>query len=441
MAANLLSIFISYARTDSSFTDRLEADLQARNFYTWVDRRKLEGGQIWLDELEKAIERCHVLLVVLSPNSVKSENVRMEYRFAQKLGKPVIPLEYQACQRVPIDLNSLQWVSFLTGDYEQGLRDLLVALNRPEIITGQKAASPTQTPQISLTRQNREPDLVPPQPAPPAPDPDLRTLYLAGIKAKAEGNLDRTAVLWQQILDRDSHFQHDTLAPQMTRLQQELHRYRVNRLRERAKQAYKSGEWGQEIGAWQALLGMEPQDPSAQRSLTIAEHNQDYSWMYENAVQLKEEGKHLPAKLQLELLWEDAPLYGDPKAIAKSVGAQIPLPKLNNSYAGTFVQTDKERNTGKMLLTIKKILPPNTDGTEEIEAYIGLRSTINDYSVKGQLDINSTIQLQGTSTVNGTRIAIIGMITTSGQIEGEFFLLLQGGTTNKFTFSIQPKQA
>lgn len=58
-----LSIFIGYSRTDSAFVDRLEADLKVRNFDTWVDRRKLEGGQNWRDELQKAIERCQVLLL------------------------------------------------------------------------------------------------------------------------------------------------------------------------------------------------------------------------------------------------------------------------------------------------------------------------------------------------------------------------------------------
>lgn len=40
-------IFINYSRTDSAFVDQLEADLQQNGYNTWVDRRKLEGGQSW----------------------------------------------------------------------------------------------------------------------------------------------------------------------------------------------------------------------------------------------------------------------------------------------------------------------------------------------------------------------------------------------------------
>ena len=32
------TVFISYSRKDSDFVDRLEADLKARGFATWVDR-------------------------------------------------------------------------------------------------------------------------------------------------------------------------------------------------------------------------------------------------------------------------------------------------------------------------------------------------------------------------------------------------------------------
>jgi hypothetical protein len=437
MAVNPLSIFISYARTDSSFTDRLEADLQARNFYTWVDRRKLEGGQVWLDELEKAIDRCHVLLVVLSPNAVKSDYVRMEYRYAQKLGKSVIPLEYQSCQRVPIDLNSLQWVSF-TEEYEKGLRELLIALSPIENATIQSPAQPAQTSQISLATEKKEPDFVTPQPAPPLPNPDLRTLYMAGVKAKVEGTLDRTAILWQQILDRDPHFQRDTLAPQMTRLQQELHPFRVNRLRERARQARQAGEWGQEIGAWQALLSMEPEDSEAQKSIPIAEHKQNYAWMYENAVQLKEEGDLLASKLQLEMLWEDAPLYGDPKAIAEKVGAEAPKPiSLKKSYKGTYQIINSSENGRPMELVIKL---QNTAEMVEADIFFDGQAAPT-ISVSGTFSPNLGIELKGKGNKrswNDILMNLTGHFEPSGEIEGTYVLtkLTNNSQINTVKFSL-----
>src|SRR5437660_7552558 len=78
------TIFISYARnkSDTIFVDRLEADLRLQGLRTWVDRRELEGGQDWLDEIEKAIDSCQVLLVVLSDEAIDSHYVKMEYLYA-----------------------------------------------------------------------------------------------------------------------------------------------------------------------------------------------------------------------------------------------------------------------------------------------------------------------------------------------------------------------
>ena len=59
--AGEVEAFFSYSRSDSEFVDRLDADLRARDFKTWVDRRKLEGGQNWQQEIERAIERFESL--------------------------------------------------------------------------------------------------------------------------------------------------------------------------------------------------------------------------------------------------------------------------------------------------------------------------------------------------------------------------------------------
>ena len=139
MPSTLSSLFISYSRTDSAFVDRLEGDLQAHNFHTWVDRSELKGGQDWLNELEEAIEQCQILLVVLSPEAVASKYVKMEYRQAIRLDKHVIPLEYRVCPKVPMALASLQFVSFKV--YEQGLNNLLRALNSDEVKESRVAPS------------------------------------------------------------------------------------------------------------------------------------------------------------------------------------------------------------------------------------------------------------------------------------------------------------
>ncbi|HEU5369821.1 MAG TPA: TIR domain-containing protein, partial [Ktedonobacterales bacterium] len=334
--AMAVSIFISYSRTNSAFVDRLEADLQARSFQVWVDRRKLEAGQNWMDELQKAIDRCHVLLIALSPEAAESKYVRMEYRYAQAQSKIIIPLEYQTCPRVPIDLNGIQWIDFKAA-YEQGLSGLLVALSQ---ITPAPLVPPARPAPFTPPPVVKEPVLVKAQPAPPPPDADLNTLYRMGVAAKAEGDLERAATLWQQVLDRDSDFGHKTLATFMAQLQQELHPFRIQRLKALALQARNVGEWGQEIGAWQALLGLEPQNAEATQAISTAKVNQQHAWMYENAIEFAQQGQPAAVGEQLNMLWQLAPYYGDPAGLREKVGI---FPRLKASYVGNVIGTKGSR--------------------------------------------------------------------------------------------------
>lgn len=168
MPGEALSLFISYSRTDSAFVDRLEADLKARSFQVWVDRRKLEGGDQWLNEIQKQIDRCHACLVVVSPGAIASEYVNMEYGRALRLRKRVIPVYHRLIsdEEWPIDLERLQRVDF-QGTYDQGLADLLNALSRLENKTF--PATQPLTNSTPPTSTGRAWLFTPPQPAPPAP--------------------------------------------------------------------------------------------------------------------------------------------------------------------------------------------------------------------------------------------------------------------------------
>ncbi len=94
--AEAVSTFISYSRTDTDFVDRLEADLRARGFKTWVDRRKLEGTREWQPQIDHAIAEYPLMIVVLSPDAIASPYVRHEYEYAHQLGQAHRTLAPQA---------------------------------------------------------------------------------------------------------------------------------------------------------------------------------------------------------------------------------------------------------------------------------------------------------------------------------------------------------
>src|SRR5215469_17655249 len=86
MRQHPLRVFISYSRKDTEFVDALQSLLTVHGIEVWLDRSRLEGGQLWKDMLEEAITACDVFLLVSSPASLTSHWVRQELRYALLTG-------------------------------------------------------------------------------------------------------------------------------------------------------------------------------------------------------------------------------------------------------------------------------------------------------------------------------------------------------------------
>jgi len=119
--------FFSYSRDDSEFAIRLAGDLKAAGANVWMDQLDIEPGMPWDRAVENAVTVCPRMLVILSPTSVNSDNVRDEISFALSKGKRVIPVLYRECD-VPFRLARLQHIDF-RSDYTRGLKVLLKVLS------------------------------------------------------------------------------------------------------------------------------------------------------------------------------------------------------------------------------------------------------------------------------------------------------------------------
>ena len=115
--------FVSYSREDSEFALRLAQDLKAGGANVWLDQIELIPGLPWDNAIEEALLSAPQMLVILSPTSVKSENVRDEISYALKQGKTVIPVLYMECV-IPLRLERKQHIDF-RNDYARGLAHLL----------------------------------------------------------------------------------------------------------------------------------------------------------------------------------------------------------------------------------------------------------------------------------------------------------------------------
>ncbi len=118
--------FFSYCREDSDFALKLAEDLKVAGAQVWIDQLDIEPGTPWDRAVEAALTNSPRMLVVLSPVSVNSDNVRDEVSFALSRQKRVIPVLYRDCD-VPFRLARLQHIDF-RPDYARALSILLRAL-------------------------------------------------------------------------------------------------------------------------------------------------------------------------------------------------------------------------------------------------------------------------------------------------------------------------
>ncbi len=144
-------LFISYARSDESFADKVNQALIDRQVQTWIDDIGIRGGDDWPTRIAVAIEDSTAVLAILSPNSVTSKWVRNELEFAEKKGKNIIPILFKSCSLpgwYEIQFGKIQRIDFTTGAFDGNLRSLIDVLSPLGLIS---VSTPSYTPSPPAT--------------------------------------------------------------------------------------------------------------------------------------------------------------------------------------------------------------------------------------------------------------------------------------------------
>lgn len=126
-----MKIFLSYAREDLEFVDRLSGGLVRRGFEVLLDRKDLEALDDWKHQLERLIRKADAVVFVLSPEWLGSSMCDWELERATRLGKRLAPiLAREPGAKVPPALSSIQYVLFTGGqDLDTQTGVLATALN------------------------------------------------------------------------------------------------------------------------------------------------------------------------------------------------------------------------------------------------------------------------------------------------------------------------
>ena len=124
-------VFISYARADLPTAEEISQSLRDHGISAYQDVVNIPGGVSWRREIVAAIENCRVVLVVLSVNSAKSEQVPKEIDVAERAHKPLLPVAREPVElrgELSFALGRLHIVEFYGSDSKTRLERLLGAL-------------------------------------------------------------------------------------------------------------------------------------------------------------------------------------------------------------------------------------------------------------------------------------------------------------------------
>jgi hypothetical protein len=121
-------VFLSYASGDREFATRLSNNLLKYNVDLWLDIYRVDPGKSWARQIGEALDTCEVMLLILSPTSVASENVEDEWNYFLDRKKPAVSILLEPC-KVPYRLSKLHYIDFHTSDFDQAVARVVATLN------------------------------------------------------------------------------------------------------------------------------------------------------------------------------------------------------------------------------------------------------------------------------------------------------------------------
>ncbi|MBC7878466.1 MAG: toll/interleukin-1 receptor domain-containing protein [Anaerolineales bacterium] len=125
-------LFISYSRKDTEFARQLTKSFSTQNLEAWVDWQDIPPSVDWMKEIQMGIEQADIFVLIVSPDSIRSDVCAQEVTHAVLNGKRIIPViagEIDA-KDAPATITHLNWIFFLNshGTYENAFEKLITAV-------------------------------------------------------------------------------------------------------------------------------------------------------------------------------------------------------------------------------------------------------------------------------------------------------------------------
>jgi TIR domain len=87
-----LEVFLSHATADRDHVALVQRQIEALGITVYLAEHDPKPGTSIAAKVERALERCHVVVVLITTNSVNSAYVQQEVGLARAHGKPILPI-------------------------------------------------------------------------------------------------------------------------------------------------------------------------------------------------------------------------------------------------------------------------------------------------------------------------------------------------------------
>jgi hypothetical protein len=127
-----MKVYLSYARPDRDLARKMVDGLRESGHEIWFDELELTPGTGWGREIDKALKASRAMIVLVSPKSMKSKEVRREIEHAlpsQNFAYRVLPVYLKPTDDVPWFLRTQKGVRVGT-DPAKAIKRVKTALDQ-----------------------------------------------------------------------------------------------------------------------------------------------------------------------------------------------------------------------------------------------------------------------------------------------------------------------
>jgi hypothetical protein len=135
-----MKVFISHSHTDEALARRVADGLEAAGLEVW-DERQILPGENWAAKVAEALQSCEAMVVLLTPNSLRSTQVRREIDYALSTKDyshrliPVLagPQDQISREEIPWIFHHLNLINLAKYDRtEEGIQQIAQTLTRAD---------------------------------------------------------------------------------------------------------------------------------------------------------------------------------------------------------------------------------------------------------------------------------------------------------------------